>query len=66
MADRITFRDGALDEIVRHHPSLVHVEALGEGRWWIGIYAEDGSRITLHVRDAVLVEGADVSPDPLT
>lgn len=62
MADRLTFRDGALDELVMHHPSLVHVEALGEGTWWIGIYAADGSRVTMHVLDAVMVETEGMPP----
>jgi hypothetical protein len=30
-----------IDEIVLHHPKMVHIEQMNDRCWWIGIYLDD-------------------------
>jgi hypothetical protein len=32
-----------IDEIVLHHPAVVHIEQMGDRCWWIGIDMPDGT-----------------------
>lgn len=47
---RVTLDDSdELDEVVVHGPSLVHLERMDLGAWWLGIDLPDGGRIAVNL-----------------
>lgn len=56
--ERITHDERGLDEIVIHD-CMIHVERMGDGLYWAGIY-RDGKRVTFVFHGPVTVQEDDL------
>jgi len=55
-------REGNFDEVVAEDAQFVHLERMDQGRFWLGITLQDGSRITanLYINNGTLQLSAEI------
>lgn len=55
MSDTTIIHDNRLDDLVIHKPSMIHIEDMGDF-YWIGVFREDGSHVSLRCENVVIEE----------
>ena len=55
--------DGSLDEVVVQRPKSFHLEAMGNGNWWMRVYTEDDRDVVVrfHATEDPFVEIDEVA-----